>query len=51
MADYYPRAELKFMDGGHNVGLVDSREQFIDYVSAFLNNENWCDIFICGEKR
>lgn len=53
MVDYYPRAELKLMDGGHNVGLVDSREHFLSYVSEFLNNQNlmWYFIAECWRKK
>lgn len=34
---YFPDARLKFLNGGHNIGLVDSRDAFLTEVSQFIN--------------
>lgn len=35
----YPRAEVKFLNGGHNIGINESRNEFLKEVVEFINDD------------
>lgn len=35
----YPFAELKILEGGHNIGIAESRSEFLNEAAAFINRK------------